>query len=128
MSDAAITALMKAFGRAFNAGDIDGILACVTPDFEWRLAEGPDAPWGRVVRGAEEVRRMLADRGKAMRNVRFSETEMAVYGDRVIGTFRLTGERSDGTACDWRGLDHYVVRDGKIACKDSYWKRIAAVP
>jgi len=124
MTDKEITALMRAFGKAFNAGNVDGILACVTDDFEWRMAEGPDAPWGRVVRGREEVRQALQDRDKSVRNVRFSETAMTIAGDKVIGTFRLTGERADGSPCDWRGCDLYEVRDGKIAYKDSYWKRI----
>ena len=71
-----------------------------------------------------EVRQALQDRDKSVRNVRFSETAMTIAGDKVIGTFRLTGERADGSPCDWRGCDLYEVRDGKIAYKDSYWKRI----
>ena len=49
-------ALLKRLGKAFNAGDADAILACVTDDFEWIMARGPDAPDGRVVRGREAVR------------------------------------------------------------------------
>tara|TARA_R110002073_G_scaffold94637_7_gene219980 strand:- start:420 stop:566 length:147 start_codon:yes stop_codon:yes gene_type:complete len=28
-----------------------GMRTCVTDDFEWRQAVGPDASWGRVVQG-----------------------------------------------------------------------------
>lgn len=116
--------LMKRFGKAFNKADVDGILQCVTDDFEWRLATGPDAPDGKVVTGREAVRQALADRDAALGTVRFSEAEVAMAGDRVLGTFRVTGSYADGTALDVRGVDIYTLRDGLIATKDSYWKRI----
>lgn len=120
----AVMALLRAFGKAFNAGDVDGILACVTEDFEWRLAEGPDTPDGRIVRGKEAVRQALAERAAAIESVRFSETEVFIAGDAVIGRFRATGRYRSGAPLDVRGVDVYAIRDGKIAVKDSYWKCI----
>lgn len=120
----AVMDLMKRFGRAFNKANVDGILDCVTDDFEWRLASGPDAPDGRVARGREAVREALAERDAALGAVRFSEAEVAMAGDRVLGTFRVTGTYADGTPLDLRGVDIYTLRDGRIATKDSYWKRI----
>lgn len=117
-------ALLARFGKAFNGGDVEGILACVTPDFEWRLSQGPDAPDGRIVRGKDEVRAALADRAAAVRRMRFSETEVTIAGDRILGRFRATGEWADGTPIDVRGVDVYDLRDGLIAVKDSYWKQI----
>ena len=121
---ASVMTLLRAFGKAFNAGDVDGILACVTDDFEWRLAEGPDAPDARVVRGKEEVRQALRERDARFRSVRFSETEVFVADDQVIGRFRATGSYATGAPLDVRGVDLYTIRDGRIAVKDSYWKRI----
>jgi len=117
-------ALLVRFGKAFNGGDVEGILACVTSDFEWRLSQGPDAPDGRIVRGKKEVRAALAERAAAIRRIRFSETEVTVAGDRILGRFRATGEWADGTPIDVRGVDVYDLRDGLIAVKDSYWKQI----
>lgn len=116
--------LMKRFGRAFNKADVDGILECVTDDFEWRLATGPNAPDGRIVAGRDAVRQALADRDAALGSVRFSEAEVAMAGERVLGTFRVTGSYADGAPLDVRGVDIYTLRDGLIATKDSYWKRI----
>ena len=48
MSDDANKKLMADFGKAWVKADIDGILACVTEDFEWRQATGTDGPSGRV--------------------------------------------------------------------------------
>lgn len=119
-----VMALLRDFGKAFNRGDIDGILACVTDDFEWRLAEGPDAPDGKVVRGKEAVRRALEDRDREIAEMRFSETAVTIDGDRVIGTFRATGRTRDGRPIDRRGVDIYRIEGGKIALKDSYWKQV----
>ncbi len=119
-----VMALLRDFGKAFNRGDIDGILACVTDDFEWRLAAGPDAPDGRIVRGKEAVRAALEERDREIAEMRFSETSVAVAGDTVFGCFRATGKTRDGQPIDRRGVDIYRIRDGKIALKDSYWKQV----
>lgn len=117
-------ALLRRFGKAFNAGDVDGIVACVTADFEWRLAEGPDAPDGRIARGAEGVRAALAERDGVIEAIRFSETELFFADGAVIGRFRATGTYRSGEPLDVRGIDIYTFRDGRISTKDSYWKRI----
>jgi ketosteroid isomerase-like protein len=122
-----LQALFRRFGKAFNAGDVDAIAACVTPDFRWIMARGPDAPHGRIVEGRDDLRRALAERGQLLEGVRFSEAEVFAAGDCVIGTFRMTATRRvDGAAIDLRGCDIYTLRDGLIASKDSYWKQIAA--
>jgi ketosteroid isomerase-like protein len=124
MSDAATNALMARFGSAFMKGDVEAIVACVTDDFEWRQAVGPDAPWGRVVQGKDELRQALAERDITMAKLKFSDTKVTINGNQVVGTFRISGETQDGQPADWRGCDLYEIRDGKIAYKDSYWKQI----
>jgi ketosteroid isomerase-like protein len=103
---------------------VDAIVECVTDDFEWVMAAGHEAPHGRIVRGRDAVRAALADRDRALANVRFSETEVFQSGGRVVGTFRMTATRTDGTPVDLRGCDLYTIRDGRIARKDSYWKQV----
>jgi len=45
MTDQAATEkLMANFGKARVKVDVEGILACVTDDFEWHQAVGPEAP------------------------------------------------------------------------------------
>jgi ketosteroid isomerase-like protein len=43
-------------------------------------------------------------------------------GDKLFGTFRVTGIDHAGNKFDRYGIDLYEVRDGKIALKDSYLK------
>lgn len=128
MSNCVALALLKKLGKGFNSGDAHAVMACVTDDFEWILAVGPDAPHGKVVRGREAVAATMAARAKEIPEMRFSETELIYAGDRVIGTYRATGRYADGRTLDARGCDIYVIRDGKIARKDSYWKQIGSGP
>ena len=120
--------LLRHFGKAFNKGDIEGILECVTEDFQWRLAEGPDAPDGKVVSGKDAVRAALQERDLTTKEIKFSETSIHFTEEKVFGCFRATGELGDGTVVDQRGIDIYTFRDGKIAVKDSYWKHIDKNP
>ena len=120
-----LQALFRRFGKAFNAADLEQILACVTPDFRWVMARGPEAPHGRVVKGREALCMALAERALELDGVRFSEAQVFAAGDFVVGTFRMTATRcSDGSAVDLRGCDIYTLRDGLIASKDSYWKQV----
>lgn len=127
-SEAGALALLRRFGKAFNAGDAAGILECVTDDFEWWLHAGPEAPHGRIVRGRAALEAELAARKARYRELRFSETEVIVAGERVVGTFRARGAHAEGVnggaAIDVRGCDLYVLREGRIARKDSYWKHV----
>ncbi len=120
-----LQALFRRFGKAFNAGDIDAIAACVTPDFRWIMARGPDAPHGRIVEGRDALRAALNERGQELADVRFSEAQVVAAGELVVGTFRMTAtRRADNAAVDLRGCDIYTLRDGLIASKDSYWKQV----
>jgi ketosteroid isomerase-like protein len=120
MADA-IADLFRRFGRAFNKADVEEIAACVTDDFEWRLNAG-QAPAGRVLRGKEALRAYFADKSTAHREARFSEARIHRAGDKIFGTFRVTGIDHAGRPFDRYGIDLYEIRDGRIALKDSYTK------
>jgi ketosteroid isomerase-like protein len=124
MSNDVALALLKKLGKGFNSGDAQAVMDCVTDDFEWILAAGPNAPHGTIVRGREGVAATMAQRAKDIPELRFSDTDLIYSGDRVVGTYRVTGRYADGRVIDARGCDIYVIRDGKIARKDSYWKQI----
>ena len=120
MADA-IDDLFRRFGKAFNKADAEEIAACVTDDFEWRLNAG-GAPSGRVLKGKEGLRAHFADKSTAHREARYSEARIHRAGDKLFGTFRVTGIDHAGKPFDRYGIDLYEVKDGKIALKDSYSK------
>ena len=117
----AIDELFRRFGKAFNKADAEEIAACVTEDFEWRLNAG-GSPAGRVLKGKDELRRYFADRSTAHREARYSEARIHRSGDKLFGTFRVTGIDAAGKPFDRYGIDLYETRDGKISLKDSYLK------
>ena len=117
----AIDELFRRFGRGFNKADVEEIAACVTDDFEWRLNAG-GAPAGSVLKGKADLRAYFGDKSKAHREARFSEAHIHRAGDKLFGTFRVTGIDHAGKPFDRYGIDLYEVKDGKIALKDSYLK------
>ena len=59
---------------------------------------------------------------KSHREARFSEARIHRAGDKLFGTFRVTGIDHAGKPFDRYGIDLYELKDGKIALKDSYLK------
>ena len=72
--------------------------------------------------GKDDLRAYFADKSKAPREARFSEARIHRAGDKLFGTFRVTGIDHAGKPFDRYGIDLYEVKDGKIALKDSYAK------
>src|SRR5476649_3072679 len=113
--------LFRRFGKAFNKADAEEIAACVTDDFEWRLNAG-GSPAGRVLKGRAGLLAYFADKSQAHREARYSEARIHRSGDKLFGTFRVTGIDAAGKLFDRYGIDLYEVKDGKISLKDSYLK------
>ena len=72
--------------------------------------------------GKRDLRRYFNDKSKAHREARYSEARIHRAGDKLFGTFRVTGIDHAGKPFDRYGIDLYELRDGKIALKDSYLK------
>ena len=121
----AIDDLFRRFGKAFNKADAEEIAACVTDDFEWRLNAG-GSPAGRVLNGKADLLAYFANKSQAHREARYSEARIHrtsdKSGDKLFGTFRVTGIDAAGKPFDRYGIDLYEVKDGKISLKDSYLK------
>ena len=121
----AVDDLFRRFGKAFNKADAEEIAACVTDDFEWRLNAG-GSPAGRVLKGKADLLAYFTDKSQAHREARYSEARIHrtsdKSGDKLFGTFRVTGIDAAGKSFDRYGIDLYEVKDGKISLKDSYLK------
>jgi uncharacterized protein (TIGR03086 family) len=107
-------AAVERFGDAFDAKDIDAIMANMTPDCVFESTAPPD---GERHSGAEAVRaawhRFFAEAG----DHRFTTESRTVAGDQVIVTWRY-----DWTGGHIRGVDLFRVRDGLVAEKHAYVK------
>lgn len=106
----------RAFSDAWEAGDLDKMMACVTDDIVYSASIGPEP--GTTFRGREEVRA-----GIAAMIAHDAATSMSTHllheaGDMLfpLWTYRLPG---GGLA---RGMDVIGFRGGKICRKDGYRK------
>lgn len=108
---------------AFNAHDLDRIMALFADDCVLEMPRGSDA-WGSRFIGKAQVREALAGRFAGLPDVHYGDEEH--FADEAAGTgtskWLLTGTTPEGVRREVRGCDFYTFRDGKVVRKDSYWK------
>jgi ketosteroid isomerase-like protein len=114
-------AVLKKLVDAFNAHDLDRILALMTDDVVLEMPRGPD-PWGRRYLGAAAVREGLGLRFKGLPDVHYGEDTHYIDGDMGISQWTLTGTTPAGEKIKVRGCDFYTFRGDTVARKDSFWK------
>jgi len=106
--------MVEAFGAAWSDHDLDTTLTLITEDCMFD-STGP-APDGTRCQGRDAVRKawqpIFDDPGS-----NFEVEETFVAGDRVVQRWRYSW--TDGHV---RGIDVFLVRDGKVAEKRSYVK------
>lgn len=122
MSDeTTILATLERLSAAFNAHDIDAIMAVFAEECSLDLPRGPD-PHGRRYIGRAEVRRGLMTRFETTPDVHYGEIENFACGNTGMSKWLLTGTTPAGETVRVRGCDFYTFRDGQVIRKDSYWK------
>jgi ketosteroid isomerase-like protein len=125
LSPADRDAILTAFSKALFARDVDAVYRTVTPDFIWRLPIGPEAPTAREIASREQLAAYFDERERMYDGMRFRDAVYHHAPEATFMTFRVVGKRRDGGAVDALGMERYLFRDGLIALKDAYWKRIA---
>jgi ketosteroid isomerase-like protein len=108
---------------AFFKRELGALRDCITEDFEWHFALGPDAPHGRLYKGIAGIEQGFAERDRLMRDVRYNDVETELAGDRALMEYRVTGTFLDGGPFNLRGVEVLSFRDGRLAKKDVYWKQ-----
>jgi ketosteroid isomerase-like protein len=118
-----IRSTLTELANAFNAHDLDRIMALFADDCVLEMPRGSD-PWGSRFEGMESVRAALAGRFEGLPDVHYGNAEH--FADPAANTgmskWLLTGTARDGTTRRVHGCDFYTFRDGKVIRKDSYWK------
>jgi len=122
MSDAVSTATVVAverFNEAFNAHDVDAVMACMTDD---AVFESTAPPAGERHEGAASVRAAWEAFFTASPSAHFDAEEVIAAGDRCTVRWVYSWTDTDGTTGSIHGVDVLRVRDGKIAEKLAYVK------
>lgn len=121
MSDEPTTAVLQGFLDAFNAHDVDAVMAFFTDDCVFDMPRGP-APGGRRLVGKEQVREGIQSRFDGIPDVEYVDDRHWACGDRAVSEWTIRGTQRTGERIEVRGCDLFELEDGKIRRKDSFWK------
>lgn len=121
MADTA--ALLEEFARAWNAHDVDGLVACMADDGEFHAAAGKP-PGGDVHVGHDALRRAFTAIFDQFPDARWRDAVHSVVGDIALSEWTFTGTGPDGNAVRVRGCDVFRIQNGKIAVKDTFRKQV----
>jgi ketosteroid isomerase-like protein len=114
--------LVREIIESLNRGDVDGMLARMHPDFEWRPLEA--SPVARVSRGHEQVRRYVEDWLSTFDVLRLDLEDPTDVADRVIAPVNAHGRgRASGLALETRFCQVWTVREGTAIAMQEYATR-----
>jgi ketosteroid isomerase-like protein len=118
--------LVRAIIAALNRGDVEGMLAHMHPDFEWRPLEA--SPVARVCRGREQVRRYVEDWLSTFEGIRLELEDPADVADRVVAEVHGHARgRASGVQLDNRFWQVWTVRRGTAIRMEEYATRDEAL-
>ena len=114
-------ALIERYVAAYNAFDVDGMLATLAPDVRFENWSG-----GQLTASSDgrDAFRVLAEQAKTMFAAREQRvTALAPRGDALVAAIAWRGELAvdvpggpaAGTQLSLRGESEFVVRDGRLA-------------
>lgn len=116
---AATLAVVRRFNEAFNHHDVDAIMALMTDDCLFDSTRPP--PDGELLKGQAPVRAFWTGFFTRSPQVRFETEAEFAAGDHAAVRWIYHWVR-EGTPGHVRGVDLFLVRDGRIAEKRSYVK------
>jgi ketosteroid isomerase-like protein len=114
-------AMLRQIAHAFDTHDLDAIMAWFADDAIFETPRGPEAYGHRAV-GKAAVRQAISDRFRGIPDVRYTQDDHFVVGDRGASEWTLSGTTREGERLEFRGCDLWTFRDGLVVKKDSYWK------
>ena len=113
--------MLRAVAEAFDAHDLDAILRYFAADAVFESPRGPER-WGQRFTGLDEMRQAFAARFSGIPDVRYTDDEHFVDGDRGASEWTLSGRLVSGERIEVRGCDLWTFEGDKIVKKDSFWK------
>ena len=118
--------LVRGIIEALNRADLDGMLARMHPDFEWRPLE--TSPVASVYRGHEQVRHYVEDWLSTFESLRLELEEATEAAERVVAVVRGHGRgRASGLELHNRFCQVWTVRDGTAIAMEEHATREQAL-
>ena len=109
------------FMAAWNARDVDGLMACMAEDCAFHASSGPDADGRRFI-GRAAVRDAYAGMFETFVEAAWTADSHHVAGDTGLSEWRFIGTDRSGRTVDVQGCDIFRFEGELIALKDSYRK------
>jgi beta-alanine degradation protein BauB len=113
--------VLERFAEAWNAHDLDALMACMAEDCAFRTSSGPGADGARH-EGRAAVRAAYAAVFEAFPEAAWTGARHIVAGDLGISRWRFRGRTRDGKPVETDGCDLLTFEGELIALKDSYRK------
>ena len=110
------TPSLPALLDAFNAHDVDAIMAFFTEDCVL------DTPREQRMVGKEEVRKGFQARLDGIPDIVYADDRHFASGDRGVSEWTIRGTQANGEPIEVRGCDLFEFTGDRISRKDSYWK------
>jgi ketosteroid isomerase-like protein len=112
--------VINRFNAAINQHDVDTAMALMTDDCVFENTYPP--PDGERYEGQKAVRAFWEDFFRSSSHAAFQTEEMITCANRCVVRWRYDWTDADRKAGHIRGVDVFLMRDGKIAEKLSYVK------
>ncbi len=112
---------LENYSAAWNAHDIDRIMAYMTDDCVFETGGGAEQ-YGTRYAGAAEVRQRFIEVWTEIPDVRFENGLHFVQDNHGCSEWTFVGTRKDGTRIEIDGCDLFTFENGKIKSKRSYLK------
>jgi ketosteroid isomerase-like protein len=112
-------AAVERFNDAFGRHDVAAIMAAMTDDCVFESTSPPD---GRRFEGQAAVRSAWESFFRSSPDAAFETEEMFAAGAHCVVRWRYQWVDPQGQAGHIRGVDLFLVRDGKVAEKLAYVK------
>lgn len=113
------------FMAAWNARDVDALMACMAADCAFHASAGPEAEGRRFV-GREAVRASYAAMFENFPEAAWTADRHHVMGETGLSEWRFIGTDRTGGKVDVQGCDIFRFDGDLIALKDSYRKNRTA--
>ena len=125
MSEANVELARRGYAR-WSAGDVEGMIELITPDFEFVPVIAASVEGGSV-KGPDESRRFFMGLNETWETFRIDVDEFRDLGDRVMSSGRLIAKgRGSEVELDHPFYSVVWIRDGRFARMQSFLERDAA--
>ncbi len=117
-------AFMQKFFDAWKRKDPDDIISMLTDDVVLESAFGPEV-YGKRFSGKAAFREGIVRYFDALPGISSSDRTYAILGDKGFTEVTVSYPGPDGRQVTMRVCDLFDFRDGKVASKRAYAKRVA---